>query len=234
MPTTQFPRIPSPPNNPDLRTLANYVSEVANLFAVMSKELDYLLNGSLDVNNIRAHSITAETLNVDELSAITANLGTITAGIINGIQIFGSYIATADGVYPRIEMNSADNAFRAYYDADTYLEIVPNFAGTSPIINFIGASGAGQIMINGSNEFEVFGAGTLTLSGGDIKLTPGPGKKVKVSSFDVIENSGATGLQSALNLKANGSGVSGTVYVASSSGGPVTTPITFSNGVRTS
>ena len=114
MPTTQFPRVPGPPSNPDLQTLAKYVSDVANLFAVLCKEMDYLLNGSLDVNNIRAKGIKAQNIDVDKLSAIAADLGTITAGVINGIQIFGSYIATANGTFPRCEMSTTDNLFAAY------------------------------------------------------------------------------------------------------------------------
>lgn len=237
MPTTQFPKIPGPPNKPDLQALSAYVGQLANLLAVLSKELDYLLNGSLDVNNIRAHSITADTLNVDELSAITANLGTITAGIINGIEIYGSYIATANGTFPRVEMSTTQNLFRAYLTADTYLEIVPNFDGTSPVINLVsGGANRGLFRINGSNELEISGGTAVNLLGGDINLRPDPvlNKKVKVSDFNTIQNSGGTGLQDALNTKASGSGISGTVFVAATSGGPANVPITFSNGVRIS
>src|SRR5690606_40329571 len=91
------------------------IEEAFDTLAKLQKQLRYLLNGNLDFENLRARSIKAENIevgtltaeeikansisadrmDVDKLSAITADLGHITAGLIEAIDIFGSYIATS-------------------------------------------------------------------------------------------------------------------------------------------
>jgi hypothetical protein len=61
--------------------------ELINELAKFQKIVRYLMNGGLDSENIRANSITADRMDVNELSAITANIGEVTAGIITGILI---------------------------------------------------------------------------------------------------------------------------------------------------
>lgn len=117
-------RVKAPPKTADLNTLRNYVEELANHLAKLAKDLDYIINGNLDVKNIRANSITAEALNVDQLSAISANLGEITAGIIRGIEIYGSFIATSESGYPRVEMSTTDKYFKVWLNVNTYIEII--------------------------------------------------------------------------------------------------------------
>jgi len=236
MPTTQFPKIPSPPHKPDLQALSTYVGQITNLLAVLSKELDYLLNGSLDVNNIRAHSITADTLNVDELSAISANLGHITAGLIDAVEIYGSYIATGNGTYPRCEQSSTNNLFAAYGTAAKYISISPDTSG-QPVINLVSPAVLGQLSLLPLGLFlaTAVGFGDITVSSGGTLTLTAQGQ-TKVDSWGQIFSTGnGQTLQTALNAKANAfSGVSGTVYVSATSGGAATTPITFSNGIRTS
>jgi len=131
---------------PDMATvklLYEYVKTLANTISQMGNNLEYMINGHLDANNIRAKSITANRMDVDELSAITANLGTITAGLIRGIQIFGSYIATAEGTYPRSEMDVAGNLLAAYSSATQFVKIIP-FIG-SPVISIEDGVVAGQL-----------------------------------------------------------------------------------------
>lgn len=199
MPTTPFPRVPSAPNNPDLRSLAQYVSQLANLLASFSKEMDYLLNGSIDANNIRANSITAkliqagaitadkieagavtaDKIDVDELSAISADLGTITAGLVSAITmtastIIGSYIATSQGTFPFCEMSTTDNLFRAFGSSeDDYVGIVPDFLGNGPgnlLVNG-GSTQGGQYA--GSLSYHVQGISDLHLEAGtDIYMQP--------------------------------------------------------------
>lgn len=104
--------------------------DIEEQFAEITKLLNYLLNGMLDVANIRAKSltadvikagsITADEMNVNELSAITANMGKLTSG-----EIYGAYIATGEGTYPRAEMSSTGKYFGVYKDENNYLTIVP-------------------------------------------------------------------------------------------------------------
>lgn len=105
--------ISGPPNTDDVVTLRDYVANLAEILAKLSKDLDYIINGNLDVNNIRANSITAIAMDVQELSAITANLGHITAGEIDSVEIYGSKIATTRGAMPRIEMSATNNLLKA-------------------------------------------------------------------------------------------------------------------------
>lgn len=133
----QVPPVPSirSDKEPDMSTVKmmyDYLKKMANVISALRNDLEYMINGNLDANNIRAKSITANKMNVDELSAISANLGTITAGLIRGIQIFGSYIATAEDTYPRTEMDVAGNFLGAYSAENVFVKIIP-FIG-SPVI----------------------------------------------------------------------------------------------------
>ena len=113
-------QVPIPPQLPPggqvnldyVRTLNDYVKRLANVISAISKDLDFMLNGHLDANNIRANSIetknlkagsitadkiavgavTADKIDVNELSAISADLGHITAGRIDAVEMYGSYI----------------------------------------------------------------------------------------------------------------------------------------------
>lgn len=153
--------------------------------AELSKLLNFLLNGKIDFQNIRARSIkaenietgtltaneiaantiTADKMNVDELSAITANLGTMIAGIIRGIQIFGSYIATAEGTYPRSEMSATDDLFAVYAGPDFWIRMSPfigspalqfkdgtNVAGINYLGGIFGITSADVLRLNTTNE----------------------------------------------------------------------------------
>lgn len=62
--------------------------------------------GTITATEIKAGTITAEKMNVTELSAITSNLGTITAGEIKGTTIIGATIKTA-AAGARVELTSA-------------------------------------------------------------------------------------------------------------------------------
>jgi hypothetical protein len=115
-----------PTQNIHVVTEVGTLADAYEALAKLQKTLNYLINGNLDFENIRARSIktenieagaiTANEITVDELSAITANLGHITAGLMEAVQIFGSYIATSTG-YPRCEMSDTTNLFGAYTSA---------------------------------------------------------------------------------------------------------------------
>jgi hypothetical protein len=122
-------------------SLKQVIGELANLMDT----LNFLLNGNIDLKNIRAdsltarvikaNSITADKMDVTELSAISANLGKVIAGIL-----IGAYISTADGTYPRIDFSSDDQLLVAYLDANHYVTIEPNVGG-APGLGFYGPSG---------------------------------------------------------------------------------------------
>lgn len=155
------------------------------------------MNGNLDANNIRANSIEtknlkagsviAEKIDVDQLSAITADMGHITAGLIEAVEIFGSFIATAQGSYPRCEMSSTGNLFGAYMDADNFFEIQPVDPGTgAPTLNWVaGGSVAAQLYADASSITIQALARELiltTMIQGNIVLNPEVGYSVVLPS----------------------------------------------------
>lgn len=132
----EIPKFSNPPRTDDINVLITYIKQLANQTALLSKALDFVVNdGNIDAENIRAKTITAGLINVDELSAISANIGEVTAGIIRGIQIYGSKIATQETGYPRSEMDVASNLFAAYQDANRYVMVTPEYSG-SPSVYF--------------------------------------------------------------------------------------------------
>lgn len=157
----------------------------------------------------------------------------------------GALIQSSDG-YPKVVIDPATDLIAVYFDANTYIRIFPNYLGDTPVIEFVdGATSTYLGYFNTLNKFTIShdGAANIDIStlGGDILLIANSGEinligtTVEVPSWTALVNAATSQtLQAALNAKANGSGISGTVYVASTSGGAATTPITFSNGVRTS
>jgi hypothetical protein len=133
MGTWQAPKFESPPQTQDVEELRRYIKYLVNLIALMAKDLDFTLNGDITFKNVRAKSLTADRLDVDELSAITANLGEITAGVIRGIEIYGSLISTNETGYPKAEMSVSDNLFRVALDEDNTLVIRGDYLGTPAI-----------------------------------------------------------------------------------------------------
>jgi hypothetical protein len=140
---TNAPQVSKPPSIPQgrpldqtavLQQLVAYSKELAQALTIMKNDLEFMINGHLDANNIRAKSITADRMDVNELSAISANLGHITAGLIEAVTIIGSLIRTT-GTYPRCEMSATDNLFSAYADADNYIAITPDLSGIPSVIH---------------------------------------------------------------------------------------------------
>lgn len=84
--------------------------------------------GAIVADKIAANAVTAEKIQVDVLSAITANLGTILAGIV-----YGAYIATKQG-YPRTEMSVDGDFLAAMKSANNFMRISPSGNYTSPIL----------------------------------------------------------------------------------------------------
>lgn len=90
------------------------VNDLVQRLRQLLLNLDTLNIRSLNAKVIEAGTITADKMNVNELSAISANLGHITAGLIESVEIYGSYIATRYNSYPRAELDSTENLFGAY------------------------------------------------------------------------------------------------------------------------
>ncbi|MFS0837270.1 hypothetical protein [Paenibacillus sp. 1P03SA] len=108
------------------------VEQLGQIVGRVIKELNYLMDGMLGNENIRVKSIQAERIDVNKLSAISADLGHITAGLIEAIKmvgstIIGSYIATSENTFPRIEFSSAGTLLKASTTANNFMKIDPAF-----------------------------------------------------------------------------------------------------------
>jgi len=224
MPVPTFTKMGPYPEFQDVVNKVNtLVAELQNLMV----SLDTLNIIKLNAKVIEAGTVTAEKMNVDELSAISANLGHITAGLVEAIEIFGSYIATAAiGVYPRIELSSLSKLLKAELDADNRIELLANLVG-SPAFNFITELMVGRLFAADStlalisNEF-------LQLEGDEVYITSDTGY-VNFQSWAKLKNTtSSTTLQQALDAKANSfAGYSGSF----NTGAQV---VTVSNGIITS
>lgn len=158
MATYQAPKINNVPNTNDVATLRQYVKELANAVALMSKDLDFIVNGQIDSGNVReiggynvdktdlkskdgtvgisSYSAGDETIDDTRFWAGSADKDTAPwrvtrKGVMNST---GARIASKDG-YPRVEMDPENNLFVAYFDADNYIRIVADFGG-APAIEF--------------------------------------------------------------------------------------------------
>lgn len=113
-------------NLPNVEGMTSLV-DLKNAVGKMTKELSWLLN-NLDTRNLNyvdgdllvEGTVTALKLQVEELSAISANLGKIVSG-----EVYGAYIATREGTFPRAEINNTGDLLAVYTDANNYMTIEP-------------------------------------------------------------------------------------------------------------
>lgn len=132
-------QLKAPPRTENVQELREYINYFSNQIAIMLKDLDFTLNGDINFNNVKANGIetknlkagavTADKITVTELSAISADLGHITAGLIESIEIFSSYFGTRNGEFPLCEIDSATNRIRSAYSETNYISLEPGFGG---------------------------------------------------------------------------------------------------------
>jgi hypothetical protein len=258
MPIPTFNKLPPDPSFNDLVTRINQlVGEMTNLILnldslnVVSLTADHIDAGTIDANvvTLRSDLNAGAYIQIDGNGMVINNgtFDTFTADINGAMTMTRALIQSTPGAYPRVVMDPTDELFAAYATANDFLKIYALESGT-PMVYFSNLSSIARLFLNGSNlSLANFGTLLMTASShitvettgasADVNLIPGAGSgTVRVPSWSKIYSNGAAqNLQTALNAKANAfSGVSGTVYVASTSGGATTTPITFSNGIRVS
>lgn len=157
MANVQLPSINVTPGDIDkasLPELQKIVKGLINTVAILTEELSYLLN-NLDTRNVNeidgdilvTGTVTAAKMLVDELSAISADLGKITSG-----EVYGAYIATRENAYPRAELNSNQNLFGALASANNFIRIYTPTSGFSPTIMFSTPGGVAYITYNISDN----------------------------------------------------------------------------------
>jgi hypothetical protein len=186
------------PDDSNLETVVNGINKVI-------AELEWICGGAIDFKNIKAQGIitenlkalsvitekiaagavTADKITVAELSAITADLGHITAGLIEAVTIVGSEIMTKEaGTYPRIVLSSTDDILTAEQAAGDSIQIIASYSGTPTILFNLGgaakaimsvAGGGLGITTTGTTAINLQAAGPLSLDGSSISYNGNTG-----------------------------------------------------------
>jgi len=194
-------QLKAPPLTDDVKELREYIKYLSNQLASMLKDLDFTLNGDVDFRNVRAKSIKADRMDVDELSAISANLGHIVAGLIESVQIFGSYVATRNGAFPRAELNNTGDLLAVYTDANNYLTIEPGITGEPTVT--IRKSGAVSLILGPAFGLTGLLASTPIVLGtqnGNTNIVCGDSDDVIIPSWSQFKNTETgTSLQAELD-----------------------------------
>lgn len=185
------------PPYPEFNDVVNKINKLVNELRNLMLNLDTLNVVSLNAKVIEAGTITADKMNVSELSAISANLGHITAGLIEAVQIYGSFIATANGTYPRIELSNTDNLLKALTNATNFFEITPSLFG-SPANYWNNGTVTAAIYLFIFNTL-------LIQSSHNINISPGSGYKINIPNWSSLYSLGESeSLKNALdNLSTN-------------------------------
>lgn len=152
-------------------------------------------------DKIQANTITAGKMDVNELSAITANLGHILAGLIESVEIYGSFISTRRTGYPRAEMSNIDNLFSASQSAVSNVKIeAVGRQASSPEVSV--NSGQGSMTLfqqGGQSGILASGPAGLSLFGVDINLSPLSFGRVNVPFSQLFDTETNTSLRDQLD-----------------------------------
>lgn len=201
---SDMPRISAPPNTKEVDVLLSYTKNLADITARMAKDLEFIINGNVDSKNIRAESIEtrnlkansittdkiqagsviAEKIDVKELSAISANLGHIVAGLIESIEIYGSYIATSRGSFPRCEMSNTENMFAARGDNGRSIRMVAYGSLGVPLLSFTNNQAMTLLSHRSGGFYIEAGSSDVNIHGANIFLMPVG--QVRVKNWDSI------------------------------------------------
>lgn len=250
MPAINFPRVSSGMN----------AEQLADLVARCLKEVEWLANGNMDSRNIR--NIAGYNVGPTDLKHSSGIVGMSGANPTdnNAIRFWSgnanpaiaSFRVTQGGVLTAVGMvlQSSSSGERVVLDSTglhTYNSsgVERMTIGTGPTrgikaitgrdtsgveqsvytydtTTFDGVSRTGQYIT-------AHGAAVLLESDGHVRILDANGRGFRIVSGYPEMNDGFGYVPIA-----KASGISGTVFVASTSGGPTTTAITFTNGVRTS
>lgn len=237
MANVQLPNInitPSDVDNANLPSLQKIVKNLLNTTAILTEELTFLLN-NLDTRNVNEidgdvlinGTVIAEKMLVEKLSAISADLGKITAG-----EVYGAYIATRENDFPRAEMSSDKNLFGAYTDElrKILIEAI-NVNSGSPRLLLESQDGSLSLYQQSSvSNIFTYNSELRVLADKDISFYPGQGYKVLVYFDQLRDLTTNQTLSSKLDSKAQ-SGVSTGLSGSHNHGFPDGTQFKDINGV---
>jgi hypothetical protein len=187
----------------NLPQLQKIVKALLNTTAILTEELTFLLN-NLDTRNVNEidgdvlieGTVTALKMQVEELSAISANLGKITAG-----EIYGTYIATREIGYPKAEMSNNLNTFAVQANANQSVGMTSSGSGIGSPQVYIRDGGDSLLLYQQSGHSLISASDLMTINFGYLILSPGflGGVRVPFSQFFDAET--GTSLRQQLDAK---------------------------------
>lgn len=203
---------------------------------VVSLTADHIDAGTIDagVVTVRADYGTGAYIEIGPtgMTIFDGTKNTFTVTIGGQVTMTGATVQSASG-YPKVELQPTGNLIGAFNTANQNIKFESLSSLSTPAIIFQDGLPQGSMSFDSTSGLSLSaGLNVQLISGANIILLPFG--VVKVPSWnELVNDTTEISLQSELNSKANTfSGVTGTVYVASTSGGSPTTPITFSNGIR--
>lgn len=132
-----IPNLPFNPNS-DLQQLNTQL-------AALMQELQFLLIENIDDTNIADNGISASKLNITQLAQIVANLGTITSGVLQNVQITTAFTNITDGVMTLQAQLAAKANIANTTGNNTHDHGIPN--GTVLMVN-----GGGTVTFNSNTH----------------------------------------------------------------------------------
>lgn len=189
----------------NLPQLQKIVKALLNTTVMLTEELTYLLN-NLDTRNVNEidgdvlieGTVTALKMQVEELSAISANLGKITAG-----EIYGTYIATREVGYPKAEMSNTSNLFGAYNSSISGVRVqaVGNINGSPELRVFDGSASLNIFQQGSQSAILADGPVGLSIFADVIRLSPSFTGRVQVPFSQLFDTEKGTSLLQQLDAK---------------------------------
>lgn len=224
------PDISGLPPFADFNDVTVKINDLVQRLRQLLLTLDTLNIRSLHAKVIEANTITADKMNVNELSAIAADLGHITAGLIESVEIYGSYIATRKDAFPRAELDSNSNLFGAYAAANNYIQIYTPTSGFSPTIKFGTPSGIAYMTYNITDNSIAVSSNDANINISTLKTIELFANTVLLYGWSYLKNTSGRNLQQELDSKSSKGTQTGSA--GSANGGiPIGTVFKDVNGV---
>lgn len=211
MPIPTLTTLPPNPSFTDLaqklnRLIQDYNNTLLNLDSinVVSLTADHIDAGTINGNVVTIRSdLTTGYIQIDGNGMVVNNgsFNTFTVDINGNVTMTSATIQSQNG-YPRVVMDPNNDLFGAYLNANNYISIQADYAGT-PSLNFFTALGI-QGRIDATAGFEILNASTvnpMNIDGGVPGALMG-GTFTFDNWSSILNSSGSVSLQTALNDKA--------------------------------
>ncbi|MCP1134327.1 hypothetical protein NKT34_13565 [Paenibacillus polysaccharolyticus] len=195
--------------------VAKYNNLLVNLDSlnVVSLTADHIDAGTIDANVVTIRSdLTAGAfveINGNGMRINNGSYDTFLADINGLVTMTGALIRSANGVYPRVEMNPNDNLFGAYAAATNYLAVLALGSSMSPQLLFSAPNSNMFMFVSGTSA--ILGATSADLrisSNRNVYLSPGANVYDVITPFDQFKDSSTNQTLYSMLLGKASSGVS--------------------------